>query len=108
MIRLALGQDLAVNIEPRVPPGEKAFRPFGAEEFPADKKRQDLAGKELSQPGVVDPGDLMEEAGLVHSTLGHQEMEMGVKIYPVSKGLNGGDNPGHQLAPGCHLEITSQ
>jgi hypothetical protein len=42
----------------------------------------------------------MEEAGLVHSTLGHQEMEMGVKIDPVSKGLNGRDNPGHQLAPG--------
>ena len=30
----------------------------------------------------------MEGARLVHPTLGHQEMEMGVKIDPVAKGLD--------------------
>jgi len=48
----------------------------------------------------------MEEARLVHPALGHQKMEVGVKIDPGSEGLNGGNNSGHQLAPGCHLEIT--
>jgi hypothetical protein len=66
-----------------VPPGEKAVRPFGTQKLLVDQKPKNLPSEDLSQPRVVDPGDLMEEAGLVHSTLGHQEMEMGVKIYPV-------------------------
>jgi len=28
-----------------------------------------------------------------------------VKIDPISEGLNGGDDSGHKLAPGCDLEI---
>jgi hypothetical protein len=44
------GPDPTVDIEPRIPPGEKALRPFGAEEFLANKIGQDLAGKEFSQP----------------------------------------------------------
>jgi hypothetical protein len=39
------GPDQAVDVEAGVPPGEKAFRPFGAEKLPADKVGQDLAGE---------------------------------------------------------------
>ena len=70
-----------MDIETRVPPGEKAVRPFGAEELPADKISENLSAEELGQSRVVNPGDLMEDPGLIHSALGHQEMEMGVKIY---------------------------
>jgi len=34
------------ELETRRPSGEKAFRPFGAEEFLTDKIGQDLAGEE--------------------------------------------------------------
>jgi hypothetical protein len=37
-------------------------------------------GENLVQPRVVDPRDLMEDARPVHSVLGHQEMQVGVKI----------------------------
>jgi len=67
-----------MNIEPRVPPGEEAFRPFGAEKFLADKIGQDFSGEEIRQSRVVDPGDLVEDPGLIHSALGHQEMEVGI------------------------------
>jgi len=33
----------------------------------------------------------MEDARLVHSALGHQKMEVHVKINPVPEGLDGGD-----------------
>jgi len=75
---LSLGPDLAVDRKARVAPGEKAFCPFWAEQFLPDEKRQDLPGKELSQPRVVDPWDLVEDARLVRASLGHQEMEVGV------------------------------
>ena len=48
---------------------------------------QDLVGEELSQTRVVDACDLMEEAGPVHSALGHQEMPKRVEIYPFAKCL---------------------
>jgi len=89
-------------------PGENPLRPFGAEKLPADKKPENLAGKELSQPGVVDPGDPMEHPGLVHSSLGHQEMEMGVEIDPGSEGLDGGDDSGHQLTSRDSCEIADE
>jgi len=46
-LSLCLGPDPAMNIEPRVPPGEEAFRPFGAEKFLADKIGQDFSGEEI-------------------------------------------------------------
>jgi hypothetical protein len=70
----------AVDIEPGMSPGEKAFRPFGAQQLLVDKKPKNLAAENLSQPRVIDPGNLMEEARLVYSALGHQEMKVGVKI----------------------------
>jgi hypothetical protein len=69
-----------VDIETRVSPGEKAVRPFGTQKLLVDQKPKNLASEEFGQSRVIDPGDLMEEACLVHSTLDHQEMEMGVKI----------------------------
>jgi len=39
-----------MDIEARVCPGEKAFRPFGPQKLLADKVGQDLAGEELCRP----------------------------------------------------------
>ena len=91
-----------------MPPGEKAFGSFWAEELPADKLNEDFAAEEFGQPRVVEPGDLMEKACLVHPALGHQEMEGGVKIHPVPECLNGRDDSRHQLAAGCSLKISGQ
>ena len=97
---------IAVDIESRMPPGEEALRPFGAQQLLVDKKPENLPGKKLSRPRVVDARDLMEEAGPIHPALGHQEMEVG--IDPGSEGLNDSDDPGHQIAFGYDLEITCQ
>jgi hypothetical protein len=45
---------------------------------------------------------------LVHASLGHQEVEVRVKIDPVPKCLNDRNNSGHMLAPGYNPEITGQ
>jgi hypothetical protein len=66
-LSLCLGPDPAVDIKARVPPGEKAVRPFGTQELPGDEKPQDLAGEEFRQPRVVDPRDLIENSALIHS-----------------------------------------
>jgi hypothetical protein len=66
-----------MNIESGMPPGKKAFSPLGTQEFLANQESKDLAREERGQTGVVDPGDLIEEARLVHSTLDHQEMQVG-------------------------------
>ena len=57
-----------------------------------------------------DYGIIRKEGDDLHRppTLGHQEMEVEVKINPVPKCLNGRDDSRHKLAPGCHLEITGQ
>ena len=91
-----------------MPPGENALGPLGAEELPPDKKRQHLPGEDLGQPRVVDPRDLMEDARLVHAALGHQEMEVGVEVYPVPEGLDGRDDTGRKRAPGQAFEVTGQ
>jgi hypothetical protein len=48
----------------------------------------------------------MDEAGLIHSALGHQKMEVREKIDPVSECLNGRDDSGPKPAPGYNLEIS--
>jgi hypothetical protein len=48
-----------------------------------DEKSQDLTAKDLADATVVKGAHLMEDARLVHPALGHQEMEMGVKIDDV-------------------------
>jgi len=50
----------------------------------------------------------MELPSLVHPSLSHQEMEVRVEIDPLPKGLNGRDDPGHNVSPGHESEITSQ
>jgi len=45
----------------------------------------------------------MELPSLIHSSLGHQEMKVGVKVDPGAEGLNGGDDPGMSL-----LEIARE
>jgi hypothetical protein len=50
----------------------------------------------------------MEEARLVHSALGHQEMEVGVGIDLGSERLNGRDDSGHKLALRDGFEIPGQ
>jgi len=73
-----------------------------------DEETKNLAGKELSQSRVVEPGDLMEEARLVHSAVGDQEMEVRMDIDPVPKCLNGGDDSGPKLASAHDFEIAGQ
>ena len=97
-----------MDVEPCVPPGKQTFCPFRAEKLLADKIGQDLAAEDLSQPRVVDPGDLMEEARLVHSALGHQEMEVGVKIDPIAECLNSCDDSGHNVSFSHDFEIPRQ
>jgi len=87
-----------------VAPGEKALRPFRPEEFPANKKRHHLAAEDLRQAQIVDPGNLMEDAGRVRPALRHQEMEMRVEIDAVPKGLDDGDNPRLERRPGRSLQ----
>jgi len=68
----------AVDVEAGVRPGENALRPFRAQQLLTDKHRQDLAGKDLRQPRVVNTRNLMEDARLVGPALGHQKMEVHV------------------------------
>jgi hypothetical protein len=56
-----LGPNPAMNIEPRVPPGNDPFHPLRAQKLLADKIGQDLPAEDLSQPRVVDPRYLMED-----------------------------------------------
>ena len=94
--------------ETAVPPGENAHRPLGTQQLLADKHCQHLTGKDLGQPRVVDPRDLMEDDRLVGPALGHQKTEVHVEIVPVPKGPEDGDDPGRKRAPGHNLELTAQ
>jgi len=47
----------------------------------------------------------VEEARLVHSALGHQEMEVGMKINPVAKCLNSRDDTGLEIVSRYGPEI---
>jgi hypothetical protein len=69
---------------------------------------QHLPGEDLGQPRVIDPRDLMEDARRVDAALGHQEMEVRVKIDPVPEGLDGGNDPRRKRAPGHNFEIAGQ
>jgi hypothetical protein len=71
-----------------VPLGNKALCPFGAEKLLADKKSKNLPTEKLTQSRVVDAGDIMEEARSVHPALGHQEMEVRVKIKGQILGIS--------------------
>jgi len=75
---LCLGPDPAVNIEPRVPPGENALRPFRAQELLVDQKPKNLPSEELSQSRVLQTRDSVEDPGSIHPALAYQEMEVGV------------------------------
>ena len=78
-----------MDIEAGVPPRENALSPFRIQQLLADKHRQNLAGENSGKPRVVQPRDLMKDPRLIHSALGHQEMEVHVKIDPVPEGLDG-------------------
>jgi hypothetical protein len=71
-----------------MPPGENPLCPFGAEELLADKIGQDLTAEELRQARVVEPGNLVEAARLVHPALGHQEMEVRMARVVCRGGTN--------------------
>jgi len=77
----SLGSDQAMDVEPRMPPGEKAFCPFRTQEFHVNKKPKNLPSEELHQARIINPGDFVEDTGLVHSSLGHQEMDVRVEIH---------------------------
>jgi len=68
-----------------MPPREEALGPLRAQQLLADKEMQHLAGEDLLEPRVVDPGYLMEDARLVHSALGHQAVKMRVKTKILTR-----------------------
>ena len=90
------GAPAAVDVEAGMPPGENALGSFRAQQLLADKHRQYLAGEDLGQPRVVQARDLMEDTRRVHSALGHQKMQVGVKIDPIPERLDGGDDAGRR------------
>jgi len=47
----------------------------------------------------------MEEAGLIHSALGHQELGMRVEINLLSERLDDGHNTRHEFCAGCGPEV---
>lgn len=91
-----------------MPPGENPLGPFGAQELLVNQESQGLSGKEFGQPGVVEAGDLLEDARLVYSALGHQDMEVRVEIDPVAEGLDGSNDSGPKLAARDRLKIARQ
>jgi len=94
-----------VDVEAGVRPRENALRPFGAEEFPANKKRQHLAAEDLGQARIIKEAHLMEGAHRIHPALGHQKMQVRMKIDPVPEGLDYGDNAGLKCFARCSLKI---
>jgi len=52
--------------------------------------------------------DLIEDPRLVQSALGHQKMEVGVKIDPIAECLDDGDNPRLEGRPGHGLKISKE
>ena len=106
-LRLRLGPHPAVDIEADVPPGQNALGPFRAEKFSADEKWQDLPGEDLRQPAIAQAGDLMEDSHPVGPALGHQVVEVGVKIDPVPEGLDGRDDAGHKRTPGHRTDLLT-
>ena len=102
------GAPAAVDVEAGVRPRKQPLRPIRAEKLPADEKARRLTGEDLGEPRVVDPRDLLEDARLVHSALGHQKMEVHVEINPVPEGLDGGHDPRRKRAPGHNFEVSGQ
>jgi hypothetical protein len=84
------------------------FCPLWAEKLLPNKKRQDPSAEQLGQSGVVQVGDPMEGPALIHSALGHQEMEARVKVNPIRKGLDRGDDARRDIFL-CHSpEVNGQ
>jgi hypothetical protein len=107
-LRLGLRPHAAMDRESRMPPGEQSLRPLRAEEFLADEKSQDLVGEKSGKTAVIERSNLIEDARLIHSALGHQEVQVRMTIDPVPKCLDGRDDSGSKLAPGYKREITGQ
>ena len=94
-----LGPDAAVNIEPRVPPGQKAVRPIGAQQLLVDQKPKNLPGEEFCQARVVYPGDLLEDPGLVTPPLVTKKWRWGWKLMRSPKVWMAAITPGRSSLP---------
>ena len=72
----------------RPPPGASLARganpldPLRAEQSSVHQKPQHLPGKDISQSPVVQAWGPVEGPRLVHAALGHQEMQVRVKVDP--------------------------
>jgi hypothetical protein len=103
---LSFGAHAAVDKESRVPPGENPIRPLRAEKLPADKEGQAFAVEDFGEPRVVEPRDPMEDACLIRSALGHEQMQMGMKIDAIPERLDDGRNPRLEGRSGHGPEIN--
>jgi len=77
-----------MNVESGMPPREKAFDPLRAQQSLGHKIRQYLPGKEFRHPGVIDPGDFVENFLRVQAAGRHQKMKMRVEIDAITERLN--------------------
>jgi len=66
------------------------------------------AAPEKANVTVIKRAHLMEGAGRIHPALGHQKMEMGMKIDAVPEGLDDGDNPRLKGRPRHSLKIEEK
>jgi len=77
-----------MDVETGMPPGEEALGPLRAQQFLSHEHRRHLPGKKLRQPGVIDPGDFMENTRRVQAAGRHQKMKMRMEIirYDIIRG----------------------
>jgi len=78
------GFDLAVDREAGVAPGCDLLRQGLRDELLAKEKSEDLALEELGQEAVSKLSEMMESPLRVFASLGHQEMEVRMRIYLLS------------------------
>jgi|GEM_PF-2075624 len=107
-LSFCFSSDAAVDRESRTAPGEKARSPFATQELLRDKVDQDFFGEENLEPRIIDEGDLMENTCFIHSAHGHQEMEAGMEIDVLAKGLNDCDDSRHETSLRDNLKRANQ
>jgi hypothetical protein len=86
-----------VDIETCVLPGEDLVHKGKANEFFPKKQREDFMSEELSNKVIMEAGDMVEGAIWGCAPLGHQDMDVRMKVDAISEGLDDRNDSWHQL-----------
>jgi len=99
---LSLGcrPDLTVDVETCVAPAENLLDKGKADELFPDKQREDLVGEDLLDKRVMETTDTVEGTIRGCASLGHQTVNVGMKIDALSEGLDHSHHSRHELQ-GC-------